>query len=231
MPGASARGGPFRVVTATRRGETGCRTPLLHRPTRLGRSVRPRRQAQVGLDVAGQDGDVVLVAQPARPVQLLAGAQHGPGGVEGVHRRRARASVDGVRAGAGQPPQREAAHSRRPSTATAASASWNCTAWNAAQGLPELVRPLTCSTASSTARSRPPESARRKGQVESIARVQGLGPRSGPDRRKGRRRRVPAGCPASQWGGPCRDHPPTPPTSPFREQVAVIDPRTGRRWT
>ena len=46
--------------------------------------------------------------------------------------------------------------SRSPATATAQSASWNCTAWKEAMGLPNWMRPFTCSTASSTARSQVP---------------------------------------------------------------------------
>ena len=46
--------------------------------------------------------------------------------------------------------------SRSPATATAQSASWNCTAWKVAIGLPNWMRPLTCSTVSSTARSHVP---------------------------------------------------------------------------
>ena len=50
-----------------------------------GGALGAPRQPERGLDHAGEDGDVVLVADAGGTVQLLAGAQHGTGDVDGVH--------------------------------------------------------------------------------------------------------------------------------------------------
>ena len=49
--------------------------------------------------------------------------------------------------------QGRTARAHEPGRSRRRSASWNCTAWNAAIGSPDWTRPVTCSTASSTARS------------------------------------------------------------------------------
>ena len=49
-----------------------------------GGALGAPREAQRGLDHAGEDGDVVLVAHAGGAVELLAGAQHGAGHVDGV---------------------------------------------------------------------------------------------------------------------------------------------------
>ena len=117
------------------------------------------------------------------------------------------------------------ASSRSPATATAQSASWNCTAWNAAMGLPNWMRPLTCSTASSTARSHVPRtdaavSVRWNSTSRSVPACVGARRRRVTVRR-GRPRTGRAGCRAARR--------PVGPARPGRRAARRPTRRTGRR--
>ena len=158
MPSASSSGGP---EGAHLRGSPWVKSPS--KPCGLDR-LGQRRQPCVRRSTAAaarpaRDGRGPRCrtrrTRPAPPCSCWRGTQDRAGHVEGVDAQ----CEDVGHALSGAAAMRQSvnwASSRSPATATAASASWNCTAWNAESGLPNWIRVLTCSTASSTARSTVP---------------------------------------------------------------------------
>ena len=78
-----------------------------------GGALGAPREPERGLHHAGEDGDVVLVAHAGGAVELLAGAQHGAGDVDGVDAQGEHVG-EGVGRGAVEAPQREVGELAQP---------------------------------------------------------------------------------------------------------------------
>ena len=106
-----------------------------------GGALGAPRQAERRLDHAGEDGDVVLVAHAGGTVELLAGAQHGPGDVDGVH-----AEGEDVGEGVGavrvEPPQGEVGELAEPGHGDGAVGQLELHGLEGGDGLAELDAPV-----------------------------------------------------------------------------------------